>query len=69
MAKFGNILLLGLLALLLINGIRLTFFPDTACGLVRRNQIEPLSQSVMEFHREQALRTGSTEEKENANQE
>lgn len=62
MAKFGNILFLGVLALLLINGIRLTFFPDTTCGLVRKNQIEPLSQSVMEFHREQ-------QEKEDANQE
>lgn len=62
MAKFGNILLLGLLALLLINGIRLTFFPDTACGLVRRNQITPLSQSVMEFHREQQEKANAQEQ-------
>lgn len=56
MAKVVTVLIFGLLALLLINGARLTFFPDKTCHLARGNIMPPLSQSVMEFHREQEKR-------------
>lgn len=58
MTKAANIILFGLLVLLLINGIRLTFFPLNACNLVRHNQIPTIRESVMEFHAEQAERLG-----------
>tara|TARA_R100000544_G_C2225219_1_gene60204 strand:+ start:400 stop:588 length:189 start_codon:yes stop_codon:yes gene_type:complete len=60
--KAANILLFGLLVLLLINGLRLTFFPLNACNLVRDNQMPTISESVMEFHREYGDRfKGETE--------
>ena len=51
MTKVANILLFGLLVLLLVNGIRLTFFSRNACNLVRENQMPTREQSVMEFHK------------------
>jgi len=51
MTKVANILLFGLLVLLLINGIRLTFFYEGACDLVRRNQMPSIENSIMEFHK------------------
>jgi len=56
MAKIMTLLIVGFFILLIVNGARLTFFPATACGLARKNQIIPLSQSVIEFHREQRER-------------
>jgi hypothetical protein len=56
MNKAATLLIVGLLALLIINGARLTFFPDKTCHLARGNIMPPLSQSVMEFHREQEKR-------------
>ena len=58
MTKAANIILLGLLVLLLVNGARLTFFPNNACNLVRSNQMPTIRESVMEFHAEQAERLG-----------
>ncbi len=59
MNKAATLLIVGLLALLIFNGGRLTFFPATTCGLARKNQAIPLSQSVMEFHREQEERNAT----------
>ena len=59
MAKVVTVLAFGLLALLLINGARLTFFPDKTCHVARGNIMPPLSQSVMEFHREQEERNAA----------
>ncbi len=56
MTKAANIILFGLLVLLLINGARLTFFPNSACNLVWSNQMPTIRESVMEFHAEQAER-------------
>lgn len=60
MAKVVTVLTFGLLALLIINGARLTFFPDKTCHMARQNILPPLSQSVMEFHREQEKRNAAT---------
>ena len=65
MVKIITVLIFGFLAILLINGTRLTFFPDKACYMARGNVMPPLSQSVMEFHRESRERS-SREEKRNA---
>ncbi|UFK26609.1 hypothetical protein [Roseobacter phage RDJL3] len=51
MTKAANILVCGLLFLLILNGVRLTFFPLHACHLVRGNQMPTLEESVMEFHK------------------
>lgn len=51
MTKVANILVCGLLFLLILNGVRLTFFPLHACHLVRGNQMPTLEESVMEFHK------------------
>ena len=59
MNKAATLLIVGLLALLLINGARLTFFPDKTCHIARGKIMPPLSQSVMEFHREQEERNAS----------
>ena len=56
MVKVVTVLTFGLLFILLVNGTRLTFFPDKACYMARGNVMPPLSQSVMEFHREQEKR-------------
>lgn len=61
MNKAANIILCGLLVLLLINGLRLTFFPLNACRLVRDNQMPTIEESIMEFHAEQAERLGIAE--------
>lgn len=60
MNKAANTLFGGLLVLLLLNGLRLTFFPLNACRLVRNNQIPTIEESIMEFHTEQAKRLGET---------
>lgn len=52
MRKAVELLLIGLMVLLVINGIRLTFFPLRACDIVRDNQIPSLEHSVMEFHKQ-----------------
>ena len=62
MVKIITVLIFGFLAILLINGTRLTFFPDKTCHMVRGNILPPLSQSVMEFHREQEKRNAATTE-------
>ena len=62
MAKIITVLTFGFLSILLINGTRLTFFPDKACYMARGNVMPPLSQSVMEFHREQEKRNAATTE-------
>lgn len=59
MAKVVTVLFFGLLFMLLVNGARLTFFPDKTCYMARRNIMPPLSQSVMEFHREQEKRNAA----------
>ena len=51
MTKAANIFVCGLLFLLILNGVRLTFFPLHACHLVRGNQMPTLEESVMEFHK------------------
>ena len=51
MTKAANIILFGLLVLLIINGIRLTFFPLNACDLVRNNQMPSIEDSVLEFRK------------------
>ena len=60
MAKIVTVLFFGFLSILLVNGTRLTFFPDKTCYMARRNIMPPLSQSVMEFHREQEKRNAAT---------
>lgn len=60
MVKVITVLIFGLLFILLVNGTRLTFFPDKTCYIARRNIMPPLSQSVMEFHREQEKRNAAT---------
>lgn len=60
MAKVVTILTFGLLFMLIVNGARLTFFPDKTCHMARGNIMPPLSQSVMEFHREQEKRNAAT---------
>lgn len=60
MAKVVTVLTFGLLFILLVNGARLTFFPDKTCHIARGNIMPPLSQSVMEFHREQEKRNAAT---------
>lgn len=60
MAKAVTALFFGLLFMLLVNGARLTFFPDKTCHMARKNIMPPLSQSVMEFHREQEKRNAAT---------
>ena len=62
MVKIITVLIFGFFAILLINGTRLTFFPDKTCHMVRGNILPPLSQSVMEFHREQEERNAATTE-------
>lgn len=62
MAKAVTVLFFGLLFMLLVNGARLTFFPDKTCHMARENIMPPLSQSVMEFHREQEKRNAQAEE-------
>jgi hypothetical protein len=59
MAKVVTVLTFGLLFMLIVNGARLTFFPDKTCSMVRGNIMPPLSQSVMEFHREQEKRNAA----------
>lgn len=59
MAKVVIVLTFGLLFILLVNGARLTFFPDKTCHIARGNIMPPLSQSVMEFHREQEKRNAA----------
>lgn len=61
MTQAANALLIGLAILLLVNGARLTFFPSNTCHLIREAQIEPLSHSVMEFHREFSKRSSEKE--------
>ena len=51
MNKVANILVCGLVGLLILNGIRLTFFPLRSCHLVRGNQMPTIEESVMEFHK------------------
>lgn len=46
----ANLMLLGFVALLFINGVRLTFFGPKACDLVRDNQPVSIEQSVLDFH-------------------
>jgi len=46
----ANLILLGFIALIFINGMRLTFFGPQACDLVRDNLPMPIEQSVLEFH-------------------
>lgn len=60
MVKIITVLTFGFLFILLVNGTRLTFFPDKACYMARGNIMQPLSQSVMEFHREQEKRNAAT---------
>ena len=62
MVKVVTVLTLWFLSILLINGTRLTFFPDKTCYMARGNIMPPLSQSVMEFHREQEKRNAATTE-------
>ena len=62
MIKVVTVLFFGFLSILLINGTRLTFFPDKTCYIARGNVMPPLSQSVMEFHREQEKRNVATTE-------
>lgn len=62
MAKVVTVLFFGLLFMLLVNGARLTFFPDKTCYMARENIMPPLSQSVMEFRREQEKRNAQAEE-------
>lgn len=62
MAKIVTVLFFGFLSILLVNGTRLTFFPDKTCYMARGNIMPPLSQSVMEFHREQEKRNAATTE-------
>ena len=64
MAKVVTVLIFGLLFLLLVNGARLTFFPDKTCYMARGNIMPPLSQSVMEFHREQEERNAARAQSE-----
>ena len=51
MTKVANILVCGLVGLLILNGIRLTFFPLHSCHLVQGNQMPTIEESVMEFHK------------------
>ena len=60
MVKVITVLFFGFLSILLVNGARLTFFPDKTCYMARGNIMPPLSQSVMEFHREQEERNAAT---------
>lgn len=46
----ANLLLVGFVALLLVNGFRLTFFGPQACDLVRENIPVSIKQSVIDFH-------------------
>jgi hypothetical protein len=46
----ANLMLVGFVALMFINGVRLTFFGPRACGLVRDNIPVSIEQSVMDFH-------------------
>ena len=62
MVKIVTVLIFGFLSILLVNGTRLTFFPDKTCYIARGNIMPPLSQSVMEFHREQEKRNVATTE-------
>ena len=62
MVKVVTVLTFGLLFILLVNGTRLTFFPDKTCYMARGNVMPPLSQSVMEVHREQEKRNVATTE-------
>lgn len=52
MRTIVELLLIGLVILLMVNGIRLTFFPLNACDIIRDNQIPSLEHSVMEFHKQ-----------------
>lgn len=52
MRKVVELLLIGLVVLLMVNGIRLTFFPLHACDIIRDNRIPSLEHSVMEFHKQ-----------------
>ena len=63
MSKAANILLCGLVFLLILNGIRLTFFPLHTCHLVRGNQMPTIEESVMEFHKTygRSPRTGGSD--------
>lgn len=61
MTKIANILIVFLLGLLILNGLRLTFFPRHACNLVRSNEIVPIEQSIMDFHRDYPQYGGPTE--------
>jgi len=61
MTKIVTVIFFGALGLVTLNGVRLTFFPAHACNLVRENQLVPVSQSVMDFHRDQALREAEQE--------
>ena len=63
MSKVVNILVCGLVGLLILNGIRLTFFPLHSCHLVRGNQIPSVKESVMEFHKTygRSPRTGESQ--------
>jgi hypothetical protein len=54
MHKFITLGLTGLVILLIVNGVRLTFFPNQACDLARDNIIPSIEQSVMKFHVYQA---------------
>lgn len=62
MVKVITVLAFGFLSILLINGTRLTFFPDKTCYMARENIMPPLSQSVMDFHREQEERNAAATE-------
>ena len=62
MTTIANILLAFFLGLMVLNGVRVTFFPANTCNLVRQNQMPTLRESVMEFHREWEDRNAETEE-------
>lgn len=61
MHKFATLGLIGLMVLLTVNGIRLTFFPNRACDLVRDNIIPSIEQSVMDFHAYEAEKEAARE--------